>query len=80
MEEKGMKYDVNIDLANETKKAMSDALETNNKRVLNKIGAFSSLYDIKFEEYKNPVLVLITEEPGSKQLIAAQYDKLENVS
>ena len=44
--EKGMKYDVNIDLANETKKAMADALETNNKRVLNKIGAFSSLYDI----------------------------------
>ena len=80
MEEKGMKYDVNIDLANETKKAMSDALETSNTRVLNKIGAFSSLYDIKFEEYKNPVLVLKTEEPGSKQLIAAQYDKLENVS
>jgi len=78
--EKGLKYDVNIDLANETKKAMADALETNNQRVLNKIGAFSSLYDIKFEEYKNPVLVLKTEEPGSKQLIAAQYDKLENVS
>ncbi len=78
--ENKMKYDVNIDLANETKKAMADALETNNQRVLNKIGAFSSLYDIKFEEYKNPVLVLKTEEPGSKQLIAAQYDKLENVS
>ncbi len=75
-----IKYDVNIDLANETKKAMAEALETNEKRVLNKIGAFSSLYDIKFEEYKNPVLVLKTEEPGSKQLLAAQYDKLENVS
>lgn len=78
--ENKMKYDVNIDLANETKKAMADALETTNERVLNKIGAFSSLYDIKFEEYKNPVMVLKTEEPGSKQLIAAQYDKLENVS
>ena len=78
--ENKMKYDVNIDLANETKKAMAEALETTNERVLNKIGAFSSLYDIKFEEYKNPVLVLKTEEPGSKQLIAAQYDKLENVS
>ena len=78
--ENKMKYDVNIDLANETKKEMADALETTNERVLNKIGAFSSLYDIKFEEYKNPVLVLKTEEPGSKQLIAAQYDKLENVS
>lgn len=77
---KNIKYDVNIDLANETKKAMAKALDTNDTRVLNKIGAFSSLYDIKFKEYKNPVLVLKTEEPGSKQLIAAQYNKLENVS
>ena len=77
---KNLKYDVNIDLANETKKAMAKALETKDDRVLNKIGAFSSLYDIKFKEYKNPVLVLKTEEPGSKQLIAAKYDKLENVS
>ena len=80
MENKGLKYDVNIDEANQAKKDMADSLATDNKRVLNKIGAFSSLYDIKFEEYKNPVLVLKTEEPGSKQLIAAQYDKLENVS
>ena len=75
-----IKYDVDIDLANETKKAMAKALDTDDQRVLNKIGAFSSLYDIQFEEYKNPVLVLKTEEPGSKQLLAAQYDKLENVS
>ena len=75
-----IKYDVNIDLANETKKAMSKALATNDVRVLNKIGAFSSLYDIKFKEYKNPVLVLKTEEPGSKQLLASKYNKLENVS
>ncbi len=77
---KNLKYDVNIDLANETKKAMAKALDTKEPRVLNKIGAFSSLYDIKFKEYKNPILVLKTEEPGSKQLIAAQYDMLENVS
>lgn len=77
---KSIKYEVNIDLANETKKDMAKALKTNNDRVLNKIGAFSSLYDVKFKEYKNPVLVLKTEEPGSKQLIAAQNGKLENVS
>jgi phosphoribosylformylglycinamidine cyclo-ligase len=77
---KNIKYDVDIDLANETKKAMAKALDTSDTRVLNKIGAFSSLYDIKFKEYKNPVLVLKTEEPGSKQLLAAQYGKLENVA
>lgn len=73
------KYDVNIDLANATKKEMASSLATSDKRVLNKIGAFASLYDIKFNEYENPVLVLKTEEPGSKQLIAVKYNKIENV-
>ena len=72
-------YEVNIDEANEAKKKMADILETSNQRVLNKIGAFSSLYDFSGLPYKNPVLVLKTEEPGSKQLIAAQYDKVEGV-
>ena len=73
-------YEVNIDLANQTKREMADALETSDQNVLNKMGAFSSLYDAQFGSYKHPVLVLKTEEPGSKQLIAAQYDKIENVS
>lgn len=72
------KYDVNIDLANATKKDMVKTLETDNKRVLNKVGAFASLYDVSHEGYKEPVLVLKTEEPGSKQIIAAEYDKIEN--
>ena len=73
------RYEVNIDAANETKQQMRGILDTQNARVLNKIGAFASLYDFSNLPYKNPVLVLKTEEPGSKQLIAAQYDKIENV-
>ena len=73
------KYEVNIDLANEAKKEMAKALETKDERVLNKLGAFASLFDMKFYEYKDPVLVLKTEEPGSKQLIAAQYGRMESV-
>lgn len=73
------RYDVNIDLANEAKQEMAKTLNSDDKRVLNKVGAFASLYDFSFEGYKNPVLVLKTEEPGSKQLLAAQYDKIENV-
>ncbi len=61
---------VNIDDANKAKSAIKDILKTTEKRVLNKVGAFSSLYDIKLPEYKHPVLVLKTEEPGSKQLLA----------
>lgn len=73
------KYQVNIDLANETKQEMAKTINSGDKRVLNKLGAFASLFDISMEEYKNPVLVLKTEEPGSKQLLAAQYDKIEGV-
>lgn len=73
------KYEVNIDAANETKAQMKDILATDNRRVLNKIGAFSALYDFSGLPYREPVLVLKTEEPGSKQLLAMQYDKIENV-
>ena len=70
---------VDIDNANETKKQMADDLKSDDKRVLNKLGAFASLYDIKFPEYKHPLLVLKTEEPGSKQLLAIQYDRIESI-
>lgn len=74
-----LKYDVDIDLANKTKQEMGEHLKTENKKVLNKIGAFSSLYNINFPEYKEPVLVLKTEEPGSKQGLAMEYDRIEGV-
>lgn len=70
---------VNRDTENETKEEMAAALETSDPRVLNKIGAFASLYDGSFPEYKHPVLVLKTEEPGTKQLLALKYGKVENV-
>jgi phosphoribosylformylglycinamidine cyclo-ligase len=70
---------VNRDIENETKEGMASALETSEPRVLNKIGAFASLYDGHFPEYKHPVLVLKTEEPGTKQLLAFQNDSIETV-
>ncbi|MFA6436593.1 MAG: phosphoribosylformylglycinamidine cyclo-ligase [Candidatus Gracilibacteria bacterium] len=70
---------VNINEANAAKKQMAASLKTKEKRVLNKIGAFASLYDIRFPEYKEPVLVLKTEEPGSKQLLAFQHDRVESI-
>lgn len=70
---------VNRDTENETKEGMASALETSDKRVLNKIGAFASLYDGAFPDYEHPVLVLKTEEPGTKQLLALQYDKFESI-
>lgn len=73
------KYEVDIDLANAAKKEMSLSIDSHNPRLLSKTGAFSALYDFSFPEYKEPVLVLKTEEPGSKQLIAAKEDRIEDV-
>ncbi|MEK7133575.1 MAG: phosphoribosylformylglycinamidine cyclo-ligase [Patescibacteria group bacterium] len=70
---------VNIDTANETKREMAKSLESDNARVLNKIGAFATLFDGSFPEYKHPVLVLKTEEPGTKQKLALQNDSVETI-
>jgi len=70
---------VNIDIANDTKKGLKTLLKTDNPRVLNGIGAFGSLFDFHFPEYKHPVLVTKTEEPGSKQLLAFQHNQYESI-
>lgn len=61
------------------KKGMSKYLKTSDKRVLNGLGPFASLYDIHFPELENPVLVLKSEEPGSKQKLAREYGYTESI-
>ena len=70
---------VNIDNADATKKQMASSLQTSNPRVLNTIGAFSSLCDGSFPSLRHPVLVCKTEEPGSKQLLAFQHDRIPGI-
>ena len=70
---------VDIDNANETKRQMGKFLKNSNVRVLNKIGAFATLFDGAFPEYKHPVLVLKTEEPGTKQKLALQHNSVETI-
>src|SRR5205814_3602016 len=48
-------------------------------KVLNKVGAFATLFDGSFPEYKHPVLVFKTEEPGSKQKLALENDSVETI-
>lgn len=64
---------VDIARADAAKLKMADSLKSKNPRVLNSIGAFASLYDGRFPDYKEPTLVLKMEEPGSKQKLAFQY-------
>lgn len=70
---------VNRDTENETKEGMAEMLKTSDARVLNSIGAFATLFDGHFPEYKHPVLVLKTEEPGTKQILAFKYDSVETI-
>lgn len=73
------KAGIDITYTDSIKKEMSKHLETKDKRVLNGLGPFASLYDIKFAEIENPVLVLKAEEPGSKQKLAMEYGYTESI-
>lgn len=70
---------VDIAYTDAIKKEMSGYLKTSNERVLNGIGPFASLYDIHFPEMREPVLVLKSEEPGSKQKLAMEYGYTESI-
>lgn len=70
---------VDIATADATKREMAKSLETADTRVLNRLGAFATLFDARFPEYQHPVLVLKSEEPGSKQKLALQHDRVESI-
>jgi len=73
------KSGVSIDTADAAKKEMAKSLQSADSRVLNKIGAFATLFDGRFPGYEHPVLVLKTEEPGSKQKLAFHYKRVASI-
>lgn len=73
------KAGIDITYTDTIKKEMAKHLETKDPRVLNGLGPFASLYDIKFPTIENPVLVLKSEEPGSKQKLAMEYGYTESI-
>lgn len=70
---------IDITYTDTIKREMAKHLDTKDDRVLNGLGPFASLYDIKFQEIENPVLVLKSEEPGSKQKLAIEYGYSESI-
>jgi phosphoribosylformylglycinamidine cyclo-ligase len=70
---------VNIGNADATKKEMTGSMVIEDKRVLNRPGAFASLFVADFPGIANPVLVLKAEEPGSKQQLAFEYGKIDHI-
>ncbi len=73
------KTGVDIAYTDAVKREIAAYLASPNPRVLNGLGPFASLYDIRFEGMPNPVLVLKSEEPGSKQKLAVQYGYTEGI-
>lgn len=73
------KAGIDITYTDTIKREMAKHLDTKDDRVLNSLGPFASLYDIKFPEIENPVLVLKSEEPGSKQKLAMEYGYSESI-
>ena len=73
------KAGIDITYTDTIKKEMAKHLETKDPRVINGLGPFASLYDIKFPTIENPVLVLKSEEPGSKQKLAMEYGYTESI-
>lgn len=70
---------VDRDQHSEVTQWLRSQLRMKDPRILNKVGAFASLFEAKFPGIRNPVLVLKAEEPGSKQLLAKQFHKIENI-
>lgn len=73
------KAGIDITYTDTIKREMAKHLDTKDDRVLNGLGPFASLYDIKFQEIENPVLVLKSEDPGSKQKLAIEYGYSESI-
>jgi phosphoribosylformylglycinamidine cyclo-ligase len=79
---KGLSYKragVDIRAANAAKHEMKRTLAGADKRVLNAPGAFASLVDGRFPGMRHPVLVLKTEEPGSKQKLAFEHGRIRSI-
>jgi len=70
---------VDIDKANKAKSDLAAFIDGKDARILNRVGAFASLFQFDVSKYREPVLVLKTEEPGSKQILAFAHDKIESV-
>lgn len=73
------KAGIDISYTDSIKREMGAYFHSQDRRVLNGLGPFASLYDIRFQQIPNPVLVLKSEEPGSKQKLAMEYGYTESI-
>ncbi|MCL2565634.1 MAG: phosphoribosylformylglycinamidine cyclo-ligase [Defluviitaleaceae bacterium] len=71
---------VSIETANDVKNQFKDIVSSrtlDHCKPINKVGAFASLVELDLSGYESPVFVLKSEEPGSKQLLAIDNNRIE---
>ena len=67
---------VSIDIANEAVKRIGDlAKSTFNERTLNDIGSFGGMFDAKFPDMSDPILVSSADGVGTKLKLAFEMNK-----
>jgi phosphoribosylformylglycinamidine cyclo-ligase len=75
------KAGVSIDNADAAKKRMAETMDRGrDKRILHRAGAFASLFEASFPGIREPVLVMKTEEPGSKQKLAFAHVRVGSIA
>lgn len=73
---------VDVEAGNEAVRAIKRAVEsTFSPQVLNGIGSFGAMYDIKalFRDYENPVLVQSIDGVGTKMMVAKMMQKFDTI-
>lgn len=73
------KSGVDINATDAAKREMAKSIDSDDPRVLNRFGAFAPLVDARFPGFDDPVMVLKTDEPGSKQKLAFDTDNVESL-
>lgn len=73
------KVGVDIDVTDAAKLEMARSVDRGDPRVFNRLGAFASLLEGRFAGYEHPVLVMKTDEPGSKQKLAFELNKVASI-
>lgn len=71
---------VSIETANDVKNQFKDIVSSQTLthcKPINRVGAFASLVELELGSYESPVFVLKSEEPGSKQLLAIENNRIE---
>jgi phosphoribosylformylglycinamidine cyclo-ligase len=74
------KVGVDMSVTDAAKRDMAKSVDSGDPRVLNRMGAFASLLEGRFDALKHPILVFKTEEPGSKQKLAFARGRFEAIA